>query len=237
MPTTTLAAILAAARQESGTVNSNFVEDAGELDNVAVDAKNELYDLLVATGETYYENTFDFTLAGGVGGYRQALAAVTGGFYKENKLTKNPATTNERMVNRLTSQSDRFAQAGPCFDIVGTPQFLEVYPPDNASGNYRLYFTPDAPTLDTGTPLDATMSKWKRFIILSVACFIHRKRGKAQDAALLAGDEANPQPGTLAHIRKHLQLMARNKLHAPQKVPLPANYRRGLMFDDGSDLP
>ncbi len=238
MATRTLAQLITGTRQLANVETSTFVTDP-ELTDRVNEAVGELYDLVVSVYEHYFESAFSFSLAGGQAGNSQSLSALTGGFYKDNTLEKNPATSNMRIVGRLGAHANRDSSSGISYEIIGTPAILYVYPPEMSKGDYRLLFTPDCPVLAGPAPgpqvdLDASLSKWYQYVQIRAAIGVHRKRQKTAEAAELAGDEANPQPGTLAHERRRILTMAHNRQEGPMQVPIG---RRRSNFFDYDDMP
>lgn len=235
MATVTLDDLIANVREIANVQNSRFVKD-DELTKRINEAISELYDLILSVYEDYFVTyTANFTIVGGQGNNSVALASVCTSFYKDNSLEWNPGTSNMRLVRRLPSDLERDARSVRSYEIVGTPAILYVYPPEQSAGTYRLKYTPDAPTLVNGTDaLDSTLAKWYEYVQIRAAIAVHRKRQKLEDAALLAGDEGNPQPGTLAHVRRNVLSLAKNRQSQPQQVPLG---RRRSSFWDWDDNP
>lgn len=212
----------AGARALANVENSLFITDTW-LDEQINQGVSELYDLVVSVGETYYASSFTFSLTGGQTGNAQSLSALTGGFYKDGTLEKNPATSNMRVVRRLGARMERGQASGIVYDIIGTPPQLIVYPPELSSGAYKLWFVPDAPVVTTGggaVDLDATLTRWYQYVEIYAAIQVNTRRGKIQEVLVLAGSEDAPQPGTLAHHKRRVLTMARNKMEQPQQVPM-----------------
>jgi hypothetical protein len=218
-------------------VNSAFVDDAAELTPWINNTVAEEYDLVVSTFEHYYVNFFSFTLTGGQSGNSQSLSALTGGFYKDNTLEKDPGTSSVRVIKRLPAFTERAFAQGITYDIIGTPASLYVYAPEVSAGNYRLCYTPDPPVLATSSPgpqvdLDATLTRWYQYVVKRAALDVFRKRQKLDELSVLAGDINNPMPGTLAYERQRILSMAHNKLESPQQVPLPGRRNTFWNWDD-----
>lgn len=239
MATRTLTQLITDVRTLANVLGSNFVSDTNITDWIN-NAVGELYDLVISTFEHYYVKQFNFTLAGGFSGNSQSLAALTGGFYKDNTLEFNPGTSTRRIVRRLGAFNERDNAVALSYDILDTPNTLYVYPPESSNGNYQLLYTPDAPILATNSPgpqvdLDATLGRWYQYVVKRATIDLYRKRGKTDEAAMLAGSDDNPQPGTLAHERKRVLTMAHNKVEGPQQVPMPQP--RGTSFWKFDDTP
>ncbi len=236
MATRTLQQLIDGVRQVANVQNNQFVTDA-ELTDRINEAVKELYDLVLSVYEHYYEDAFSFTLIGGQSGNSVSLAALS--FYKDNTCEWNPGTSNMRVVARLASNIERDAANGRVYEIKGTPPVLYVYSPEQSAGNYRLLYTPDAPVLATNTPgpqvdLDATLSKWYEYVQIRAAIEVHRKRQKLSEAMELAGNEGNPQPGTLAYIKRNVLTLARNRQEQPQQVPLGRRRSSFWNWDDSN---
>lgn len=234
MATKTLTQLIAGTRQLANVQNNNFVTDT-ELTDRINEAIGELYDLVLSVYEHYYVSYFSFSLVGGQSGNSVSLAALTGGFYKDETLEWNPGTSNMRVVARLASNIERDAAPGRTYQILGSPASLFVYPPEQSAGNYRLLYTPDTPVLVAGTDsLDATLNKWFNFIQIRVAIDIHNKRQKTSEALTLAGNEQDPQPGTLVYVRRSVLTLARNRQEQPQQVPMGRKRSSFWDWDDGN---
>lgn len=234
MANRTLTQLIAGVRQLANVENNNFVTDT-ELTDVVNEAIIELYDLVISVYEHYYVRSFTFTLTGGFSGNSQSLAAITGGFYKDNTLEKNPGTTNMRLVKRLGAFTER-DNGRLTYEIIDTPATLFVYPPEQSGATYRLLYTPEAPSLAAGSDaLDATLNRFYQYIKIRGAIYVHRKRQKLEDAALLTGDESNPQPGTLAFEKRRVLTMAHNKQESPQQVPMPRRGGNSIFDTDDSN--
>ena len=219
MATRTQAQLIAGARLRANVPNSKFVDDTTELPQEVQASVNRLYDLVTGVYKHYYMKTFTFSLTGGFGGNTQSLSGLTGGFYKDNTLIFNPNTPNFRVVPLLAAHSER-DRAKFCYEIVDTPATLVVYPPTEAKGPFALDYTPDPPIVDAVTPLDATLTRWYPYVEISVAIYIHMRRGKTVDAQMLQGDPNNPQVGTIAYEEMRVKTMANNKTELPEQVPM-----------------
>lgn len=198
--------------------NSTFVTDL-ELTDRVNEAVSELYDLIVSTYEHYYVSTVDFTLTGGPTGNSRSLAALTGGFYKDNTLERDPGKSNVARVPRLGSFIERH-RATLSYFISGSN--LIVYPPELAAGNYRLYYTPDPPVLANLDELDATMGRFYDYVQIRVAITILDKREM----------DSGPLRVRLADMRARVLAMAPQRTEEPSQVPL-ADRRWSGIFGDG----
>lgn len=138
----TLSQHIANTRQFSNTEqNTGFVTDA-EITSRLNEAVSELYDLVVVAFEHYYVSQELFTLAGNVGGNTLALPSD---FYKDVGLDKDPNTTYQSRVPKLSSFIERNRPGQRQYGCAGN--ILSVYPPENSQGNYLLYYTPQCPVL------------------------------------------------------------------------------------------
>lgn len=153
-----LTQLVADTRILSDTVNVLSVTDT----NVAMllsDAGAELYDIFTAENNHYNISTFDFTLSGGVGTTNGLnswdLSATPGDFQQGHSLEINPNTPNPITVKYLSNWLDRnnsaggitFAGNGLSREYRFSGDLLKVFPPTNAAGQYRLYYTPKWQTL------------------------------------------------------------------------------------------
>lgn len=236
MATRTLNQLTADVRDLANVDSNLFITDA-QIQKWIQEGVGEEYDLVVSTGEHYYNQRFNFTLVGGQSGNSQSLSALTGGFYKDNTLELNPGTSNMRLVRGLGAMLERDFAPGITYEVLGTPPTLFVYPPELSKGDYCLLYTPDAPVLTTTSPagdLDATLTRWYQYPVIYAAIQVHRRRGKLDEAQLLAGVEGQPQPGTLAYMKQRILTMAHNKKESAQQVPMARPAWRSSFWNDGS---
>lgn len=238
MASRTLTQLLAGARQRANVTNNNFVVDSGELIDRVNEGISKEYDLVLSVYEDYFKKPSNvFTLTGGQLGNSVNVLSISGvtSFFKDNTLEKDPGTSNMREVPRLPSNFERDSGAGPRYEILGTPPVLYVYPPELSAGNYRLWYTPDAPVLvNPGDTLDSTLVKWYDFVEIWTAIYIHQKRDKSEQAASLAGDPNNPLPNTLAYVRADILSLAKNRMAQPQQVPMGRKKSSFWAWDDNS---
>lgn len=138
-----------AIRQLANVETDPIVTDPEVLDR-ANEALSALYDILVGTYEHYQICTYPFTLAGGVGANSTPLPDC---FYKDVSLDLNPTTTPST-VHRYTSLLERNNLARRSYLIEGSN--IVVSPPQLATGNYLLSFTPLPPILSPSIVIDVS---------------------------------------------------------------------------------
>lgn len=145
---TTTQQLIDEIRLYSNLKNNQFFSDL-EILRFANDAKDELFDILVATFEHYRTKTFDFTLNGST-----ASVDLPPDFYKDNLLELNPGTQQVQTIFMVENYLQRNQGAGP-LDVYTGPganrryliedAHLTILPSAQASatqGVYRLYYTP-----------------------------------------------------------------------------------------------
>lgn len=167
----TLADLIQAARVIADYTASLFVTDT-ELSIVATEAISAYYDLVLSSRETYFRETYPFTLTGGYGNNTTTLPAD---LYKIQGLDWNPGNSSVQTVPVLPSYRERNSVAYRCYDW--TPDTLTIYPPTSSNGNYELTYTPRAPilaeqvtdtttyptieiTADASDAVDGTLNSW-----------------------------------------------------------------------------
>lgn len=141
------AQIVANVRRLSSLFNNNLYDDTQIL-GFFNDGAGELYDWMVGKFETWFLDHVDFTLAGGVGG--NSFPMPMDRLLKDNTLELSPTTNTPCPVLRLSSWSDRNTATGIGYGGYGPAarryypagSNLMVFPPNNAAGNYRLWYTP-----------------------------------------------------------------------------------------------
>ena len=148
--TTTAATIVANVRRLSSLFNNNLFSDA-QIVTLFNDGASELYDWMVGQFETWFLTFVDFSLSGGVG--QNTFAMPMDKLLKDNTLEKNPTSNNPINVPRLSSWSDRNSFPGIGYGGIGgqggcgiryypAGSNLMIFPPNSASGNFRLWYTP-----------------------------------------------------------------------------------------------
>ena len=146
--------LVAQVRVESDLVLSEVFTD-NDLAVVISDAGSELRDIFTATWQKYDMSTFDFTLAGGVG---LNFAVLPQDFQQGHSVDINPTSPQPFTLKYLPNWLNRNSCNLP-FTVFGNGMGPKAYtffgnelvvlPAINASGVYRLYYTP------TWTPLMA----------------------------------------------------------------------------------
>jgi hypothetical protein len=144
----TLAQLSAVVRQKSntdGVSGGNQVVTDAELAGYINEAVRELYDMIVGVDSSYYQSSFDFTLANSATGN---VATLPGDFYKERGLVLFPDTERETPVYSVPFAERTRGKLG--FTLDGNN--VRVFPWQLAGqGPWRLYYTPKAPTFDQHT--------------------------------------------------------------------------------------
>jgi hypothetical protein len=161
MPTFDANYFITAIRQLANMETDPIVSDAEVLQR-ANEGLAALYDILIGEYEHYAVSTYDFTLAGGIGGNSVTLPTD---FYKDVSLDKDP-TTRPQTIHRMTSWVDRNSQARKGYTLLGSSLVFQPY--QIAQGSYRLYYTPLPPVIAlptsithvTGDDVEASSNAW-----------------------------------------------------------------------------
>lgn len=184
----TLAQLRTQARQRADMANSTFVDD-DELTTYINDSYLELYDLLVSKFEDYFVGTpTSFTLASGVSTY-----TLPSDFYKLVGLDKalgggdyyalRPFNFNERNI-RSTLSLYRGIYPNIRYRVVGG--VIRFTPEDQAAGDYRIWYVPNATLLTATTDtIAAECDRWKLYIIVDAAIKMLLKEESDVQAHLL----------------------------------------------------
>jgi hypothetical protein len=141
----TAAQLVTGARELSDTVGDLFVSDQEVLDRCN-EALSELYEWIVATYEHYRITSLLFSLTGGAaGGLGVAALALPDDFFKEVVVMRSPGTSSRFRVRRLPSLAEIARRDEICYELIDDE--LQIFPPERASGNYQLLYTPVAPEI------------------------------------------------------------------------------------------
>jgi hypothetical protein len=131
-------------RQLSALKRNKFYTDT-DIAKMLSDASSELYDLVVGSFENYFRKTFDFTLTG----TGASSVLLPRDFYKEQLLEVNPTSPYPQTVKMLSNFALRNRGAGQLLENGSAPRefvingdTLDVLPPQNSAGNYRLTYVP-----------------------------------------------------------------------------------------------
>lgn len=148
--TVTVQQMVDEVRGISGLRRSTYYSDI-EISEFIADGGSELADIFIDAHQAYFQTSFDFTLAGGLG---HNSVALPDDFQKENLLLLDPTLDTPTRVPFLGSQFDRGSTSPGVFLWPGggrrayiADQTLEVLPPSMAAGNYRLLYTPQFASL------------------------------------------------------------------------------------------
>jgi hypothetical protein len=201
----TLADLIALVRQKSNTENNPFVSDP-ELTSYINEGVRELYDLVLAVDSSYYNTSFNFTLASSATGNSTALPAD---FYKERALCQFPDTPMERPVYARDFTNRALARQ---LSYVLTGNNLAVYPWARAGeGPWRLVYVPKAPQLVNGTDaLDVTLDNFDEYPSIFGAIRVIEKREM----------DSGPLNARLAHIEARVNAMAGGREAEPEVAPI-----------------
>ena len=160
---TPLTDIVADIRLLSGLRSNQLYTDA-DIASMASDSWLDLYDRFVAANQHYRVTSVEFTLAGGIGGNSFTLPAE---FQLGNGLEVDPDTQQPKSVPYLSSWLNRNFLGASVFDVAFpgcqvrrycfNDNQLLVYPPQNAQGNYRLYYTPQEKRLQAPVTVTAAI--------------------------------------------------------------------------------
>lgn len=157
---TILAQSLVDQTRVESDLNGNQVLSDQDIATMLSDAGSDLYDLFTGANQLYNVTTFDFTLAGGVGGNTVPLPAD---FQQGHSVDVNPNTSNPYTLKYLSNWLERNSVAGSAaiWAAPGGPRSyafvdgnLMVFPPMAAAGVYRLYYTPQWRPLALPLPVD-----------------------------------------------------------------------------------
>ena len=169
--------------------NQFFSDD--DIGGFLSDAAMELADIFTDTYEHYFSTVQNFTLAGGVGANTVALNTD---FEKATILIKDP-DTNPVPVDPIANVMERVSDATSSgfrrrYYISGTPAVLEVLPPQNAGGVFRLHYTPQLGNIWTNTPatdaLPVSLVPWQLFLKVHAAIAIVQGRKQPMPDGLQA---------------------------------------------------
>ncbi len=133
--------LIADIRVMSGLRNNQLFSN-DQIQQMVIDAGDELYDDVEGTFEHYFIDTFDFTIAAG-----ESAVDLPESFKRDNSLTRNPDTSTPETVDVLGSWLERNDQSSSIWTPSARRYFitgdqLEIFPTAAAPGNYRLFFTP-----------------------------------------------------------------------------------------------
>lgn len=141
MANKTLPDLRTASLQLSNYETSGFVQTP-ELNARINEAVSAYYDLVLSSRETYFRDSFPFTLAGGPTGNTVSLPA---NLDKVQALDFSPGTSSVQPVPTLPSFRERHSVGRRSYDW--TPGTLTIYPANSSSGAYELFYTPVCPVL------------------------------------------------------------------------------------------
>jgi len=151
---TLLSTLVSDIRLLSG-LRANQLYTNADIGGIVSDLWAELYDRFVAANQHYSIQTFEFTLAGGVGGNSVDLPS---NFQLGNGLELNPSLPRPQSVRYLDNWLNRNNLGASVLNIGGglacsdrqycfNNNQLLVFPATSSAGDYKLYYTPMAEKL------------------------------------------------------------------------------------------
>ena len=185
----TLSTMRTRIRQRADMASSTFIEDS-ELNQYINASFQELYDILATTYQDYYTLApVEFTIASGntydiaSNFYKlRGVDATDDGivFYNLSpfEFTNRNKTNTDNTVLRNTVEQKKFR-------LVGSK--LYITPVDQAPGDYRIWYIPQATTLsDDSDTLDG-VNGWEEYIV--VDCVRKCLQKEETDTAYLVGEK------------------------------------------------
>lgn len=179
-PTTPLITLRNGAKELADKVNDASVSDITW--NVWINQGVEsLWSLVSTAFADHFFKTFDFTLAGGVGGNILDVSTVpttaTGDFRRVRMIEWNPDTSS-RLKIRSFNWNEKDARKGApastiwCsfrrYRLMGQKLYVEPY--EQSAGPYRLYYIPGPQTLTlTCDALDPAVDEWAEYPMVFAA--------------------------------------------------------------------
>ena len=166
--TQTLAQIRTRCDERADMEDSDFISPSEQLSYINA-SYAELYDLLVSRFEDYYTTSSTFTISSG---NTQSLPTdfykMRGLDYKQdanNWLTvrKFNFANRNQLNNRRVRVSDRLVE----YRILGNT--LTIEPEDNATGDYKLWYTPIYTPLSAESDTVDGVNGWEEYIVIDVA--------------------------------------------------------------------
>jgi hypothetical protein len=149
-----VASLIAATRVDSGLRNNRFFSN-DQIAEKLTDAYADLRDRMIIRFAFWFKKTFNFSLAGGVGGNILTLSSNVPDLEMIQYLNLLDSSGNPSPVTMLSSVAERnqyaanypFATGNGFNGFVGRKYFpdgddLEILPAANSLGNYELVYTP-----------------------------------------------------------------------------------------------
>lgn len=161
------------AKQRADMIDSDFVTDS-EWNSYINKGWSELYDILIASYEDYFtEGPVEFTLTSG-----QFEYTLTDDFYKlrgldfkvggQNEWTAlEPFMFNERNEQSFGLRRRVLGQANVRYRIVKDK--IRLVPEDEAPGDYRIWYFPEANTLSDDSDEIEVIAGWEEYVVLYAA--------------------------------------------------------------------
>lgn len=190
-------------RQRSDTEGSRLVSEP-EVTDLINTAYAELYELLVQSGEHYFESTQPFTTAGS--GTATGTIPVNADFCQALRLDYLPDSQNRiRIPKVLASELDLFTATGSLalgHRIVGSNIIL--YPAPPAGQNFELKYVPAAPLLVNDGDLVDGVQGWEELVVVHAAIKVGIKGETDVSELLRERDELRVRISTAAEDRQLL---------------------------------
>lgn len=169
--TATLAQLRTRCRERADMENSTFISSTELLSYINA-SYAELYDILVGKFEDYYVTTSTHTIASGAN-----TITLPTDFYKlrglDYKIDANNWITvgkfnfaHRNVINRSVARA-RVGIREVQYRLIG--QDLVIEPEDNASGDYKLWYTPVYTPLSAESDTVDGVNGWEEYIVIDVA--------------------------------------------------------------------
>lgn len=179
--------ILRARAQERADAQSDPHFDNSELDRYCNEGYSELWELLAAANERYFETSATFTLAAGVS-TKTLVSIDASDIFRVMGLRKKYGT---RYGNPLpiVSYGERAEPDELSFDVVGDS--IAIFPSEDAAGDYQVDYIPAFVPLpnDASTLHARIMSGWEEFIICHAASIMLGKQRRDTSEVLRRKEE------------------------------------------------
>lgn len=164
---TTLAQFRTRTRQRADMENSTFVSDS-ELNGYINQSITELYDLLVASNSEYFLSSTTSTVASG-----DSTITLPSDFYKlrgvDFYLGGRWCDLEQFNFNERNLDSTTYSFAGTQVKYRLQGSTLKFIPEDNASGQYRIWYTPIPTALSSDSDSFDGINGWEEYVVVDAA--------------------------------------------------------------------